>query len=191
MKKHQHFFLLIVCICLAGWCSCCRNTVKARLTLEPRIDSLFKYPSLHDSLMSYLETHKTDTSESSFHPIFRVYIYIDKHSDTIVDFGHSIAYRTDLNELYDIQTLGETQYNDERIIVQVRGIDRFPALNESLLHTSNADSVTILVQRPDMINHLSPMTVLPTSKVYRMVTKDSLLLINRYSLLPSYEASQY
>ena len=141
--------------------------------------------------MSYLETHKTDTSESSFHPIFRVYIYIDKHSDTIVDFGHSIAYRTDLNELYDIQTLGETQYNDERIIVQVRGIDRFPALNESLLHTSNADSVTILVQRPDMINHLSPMTVLPTSKVYRMVTKDSLLLINRYSLLPSYEASQY
>lgn len=187
MEKHHYYSLLILCTCLAGCHFCGQNTVDSKLTSEHRIDSLFKYPSLHDSLMAYLETHKTDTLESSFHPIFCVYIYLDKHADTIVDFSHSIAYRTDLKELYGIQTLGETQYNDERIIVQVRGIDRFPALNESLLHSSDATPVNIFAHEPDMIDQLSPMTVLPTSKVYRMVTKDSLLLINRYSLVPSYD----
>lgn len=192
MEKHYYcFFLLAICICLAGCHSCGQNTVNAKLAIEHRIDSLFKYPALQDSLMAYLEMYKTDTLDSSFRPIFRVYIYIDKHADTIVDIGHSLAYRTDLGEMYGIQTLGETQYNDERIIVQVRGVDRFPALNESLLHPSKTESVNILTQRPDMINHLSPITILPTSKVYRMVTKDSLLLINHYSLVPTYEATRY
>lgn len=194
-----HFFSLTkyfpIVLFLATCCNYTNNKNESinNDTVDMRIDSLFNYPVLHDSLMAYLYLYRNDTLQESykqlpFKRLFNIYIYLDKKKDTIIDISNYYAYRVDLKEQYGISVIGETTINEETVIVRTRGIDSFPALNISILKPSDADSANIITKNPDIIHHyFFPDQIKPDARVYRLVSKDSLLLIGRYSVAPSYD----
>ena len=154
--------------------------------------ALFKNKVLQDSLCRYLELYGNKTANERFPQIFCIYVYPDRNNDTIVDMSHSIAFRTDIKDLYGIYTKGETMILNNKILVRYRNIVTFSEINEFILQESDADSVNIFIQYPELLyNPPLGTRVESDSRVYKIISKDSLQLVGKSSIIPSYDTACY
>lgn len=153
--------------------------------------TLFNNKVIQDSLFAYVNMYKEPPLNDSIPQVFCVYVYLDRQNDTIIDFSNSIAFRVDLKEMFGIYTKGETSFSGERVIVRYRSIDSFSAINESALQESNADYENIFTRNPDLMVQLTPAALKPTSRVYKLISQDSLQLLSRISLVPTYDNPSY
>lgn len=153
--------------------------------------AVFNNKVLQDSLCAYVDLYNRSHLNDSIPQVFCVYVYLDNQNDTIIDFSNSIAFRVDLKELFGIYTKGETSLSGRRVIVRYRSIDSFSAINEHLLQESNADYENLFTDNPDLMNQLAPAALKPTSRVYKLISRDSLQLLSRISLVPTYDNPSY
>lgn len=153
--------------------------------------TIFNSRVLQDSLCAYLNQYNWTYLNDSIPQVFCIYVYLDQQNDTIIDFSNSIAFRLDLKELFGIYTKGETSFLGKRVIVKYRSIDSFSAINEQILQESNADDENIFTREPELLNQMAPAALKPTSRVYKLFSRDSLQLLSRYSLVPTYDNPIY
>lgn len=184
----KRFFIAVFILLLSF--SCSRHSSNAGDTEVPNPDqNVFNCAVLQDSLLSYIRFYSENSSSSynqDYPQIFRIYVYLDQKKDTIVDFSNSTAWRTDLRKLYGICTKGETEVLGKRVIVKYQDIDSFSAINESILCASDDDSVNVYTKHPDLMGR-GPEKIADDSRVYRLISRDSLLLIGRLTRVPSYD----
>ena len=171
-------YLGIICLLLIR-CSDVNNrktieniSNESQLSYDSQDNSLFNNKFLQDSLDKYISLYGQNKREDRFPQIFCIYVYTDRNNDTIVDLSHSVAFRTDLKELFGIYTKGETSIRNNRIIVRYRGISSFPEINESILKESDADSINCFTEYPELLDPAYiPSRVKSDSRLYKLITK--------------------
>lgn len=185
--------LIISMFLLLTLFSCDHHSSKYAGTVTPdHNQSVFNCAVLQDSLLRYIRSCSEKSSSSysqEFPQIFRIYVYLDQNKDTIVDFSNGTAWRTDLKQLYGISTKGETEVLGKRLIVKYRDMDSFSAINESVLCASDDDSVNVYTKHPELLGR-GPEKGAGDSRVYKLVSRDSLLLIGRLTRVPSYDSHE-
>ena len=152
---------------------------------------VFNNKVLQDTVFAYVDSYKHSFLDDSIPQLFCIYVYLDRQKDTIIDVSNSIAFRVDLDELFGIYTKGETTISGKRLIIRYRSIDSFSAINEAVLQESSADSVNIFTKNPELMSRISPNALRPTSRVYKLCSRDSLQLLSQQSLVPTYDNPDY
>lgn len=192
MKRVLYYTLitLILHLCLSE-CNYSIKSVNDEREGNSKDIAVFNSRVLQDSLSNYFSLHNRVPDDEKYPQIFCVYVYLDRSKDTIIDISNSIAYRTDLKQLFGIYTKGETSFQGKRLIVKYRDIGSFTAINEAILQESDADSVNCFTGREVGSSFFPPPQLRADSKVYKLISRDSLLLIDRKSLVPTYDAPSF